>query len=144
MATVSQLGREIASVLNLCDLLKRSVALIRSSFAFHRVRIYLADRADGTTRLAAQASAEHALRVARRTSETLAALPLVDEKGRDIPKPTVSQGIAVFPDYAPTLDVLIDLADRMLYAAKDRGRDQVILYQPEIEQQYRLPLEGDE
>ncbi|MGC8857354.1 MAG: hypothetical protein ACP5QU_11235, partial [Anaerolineae bacterium] len=42
-----------------------------------------------------------------------------------IPAPTVSQGIAVFPQEAREIIPLIDLADSRLYQAKSRGRDQI-------------------
>ncbi len=74
-------------------------------------------------------TAEQAMLVAERIRETLAAFPLRDEDEQPIEKPTVSQGIAVFPDHALALDHLVDLADRMLYRAKAKGRDQIVLYQ---------------
>jgi len=42
-----------------------------------------------------------------------------------IPIPTVSQGIAIFPAETEDITKLIDLADKRLYIAKERGRDQV-------------------
>jgi diguanylate cyclase (GGDEF)-like protein len=39
---------------------------------------------------------------------------------------TISAGVATFPDHARTLDELIASADRRLFAAKNRGRDQVV------------------
>ena len=42
-----------------------------------------------------------------------------------IPVPTVSQGIAVYPLEAGEVMKLIDLADKRLYLAKERGRNQV-------------------
>ncbi len=39
---------------------------------------------------------------------------------------TISAGVATLPDHARTLDELIACADRRLFAAKDRGRDQVV------------------
>jgi diguanylate cyclase (GGDEF)-like protein len=39
---------------------------------------------------------------------------------------TISAGVATFPDHARTLDELIAAADRRLFAAKNRGRDQVV------------------
>ncbi|MFV0526335.1 MAG: GGDEF domain-containing protein [Acidimicrobiales bacterium] len=39
---------------------------------------------------------------------------------------TASLGVAVFPDSAPDPDLLIETADRLLYAAKRRGRNQVV------------------
>ncbi|MBI5880133.1 MAG: GAF domain-containing protein [Chloroflexi bacterium] len=90
------------------------------------------------------ANAGQALRVAGRIRATLAGMPLADERGRDIPKPTISQGLAVYPDHGQTLEELVDLSDRMLYEAKSRGRDQVILYSPDSSGiQIRLPIQED-
>jgi diguanylate cyclase (GGDEF)-like protein len=63
--------------------------------------------------------------VANRIRDTLVALPLVDGSGHAIPKPTVSQGIATFPDHVADANQLVDVADAMLYQAKKQGRDQV-------------------
>lgn len=41
---------------------------------------------------------------------------------------TVSIGIAAFPKHAENSDDLLKLADNALYAAKERGRDQVVIY----------------
>jgi diguanylate cyclase (GGDEF)-like protein len=71
------------------------------------------------------ATAEQARTVADRIRDTLVALPLVDAAGHTIPKPTVSQGIATFPDHVASADQLVDAADAMLYQAKEQGRDQV-------------------
>lgn len=68
---------------------------------------------------------EQALQVAERIRETLAELQISKEKQVVIPAPTVSQGIAVYPDEAQDIYSLIDLADRRLYQAKERGRDQI-------------------
>jgi GGDEF domain-containing protein len=43
----------------------------------------------------------------------------------DIPVPTISQGIAIFPAETDDTTKLIDLADKRLYIAKKRGRDQI-------------------
>jgi diguanylate cyclase (GGDEF)-like protein len=63
--------------------------------------------------------------VANRIRQTLVTIPLLDESGKAFPKPTVSQGIAVFPDHAQNASQLVDLADAALYDAKHAGRDQV-------------------
>ena len=63
--------------------------------------------------------------VAERIRTTLAGLTLVDDQNRIVPVPTVSQGIATMPDDARDAIALIDLADRRLYQAKERGRDQI-------------------
>jgi len=71
------------------------------------------------------ANGEQALQVARRIGETMARLRVEDREHRTIPVPTVSQGIAVFPYEADEIYRLIDLADRRLYVAKERGRNQI-------------------
>jgi GGDEF domain-containing protein len=42
-----------------------------------------------------------------------------------VPAPTVSQGIAVLPLETKDSSHLVDIADRRLYVAKTRGRNQV-------------------
>ncbi|HSL42045.1 MAG TPA: diguanylate cyclase [Anaerolineales bacterium] len=76
------------------------------------------------------ASGEEAMQVAERITQTLAALKVEDREQRTIPVPTVSQGIAIYPTEADEIYRLIDLADRRLYIAKERGRNQI---EPDIE-----------
>jgi diguanylate cyclase (GGDEF)-like protein len=71
------------------------------------------------------ATGEQATQVAKRVGETMAALRVEDRDHQTIPVPTVSQGIAVFPSEADEIFRLIDLADRRLYVAKERGRNQI-------------------
>lgn len=71
------------------------------------------------------ASGADALRVAERIGRTMALLRVEDREQRTVPVPTVSQGIAVYPIEADEIYRLIDLADRRLYTAKERGRNQV-------------------
>jgi len=71
------------------------------------------------------ATGAQALLVAQRIGQTMAALRVEDREQRTVPVPTVSQGIAVFPNEADEIYRLIDLADRRLYFAKERGRNQV-------------------
>jgi diguanylate cyclase (GGDEF)-like protein len=66
-----------------------------------------------------------ALQVAERIGQTMAILRVEDREQKTIPVPTVSQGIAVFPLEADEIYRLVDLADRRLYMAKGRGRNQV-------------------
>ena len=75
------------------------------------------------------ATGAQALLVAQRIGETMASLQVMDRHGKAIPVPTVSQGIAVYPSEADEIYQLIDLADRRLYIAKERGRNQV---EPEL------------
>jgi diguanylate cyclase (GGDEF)-like protein len=71
------------------------------------------------------ANGAEALQVAERVSQTLAALRIEDREQNTVPVPTVSQGIAVYPIEADEIYRLIDLADRRLYVAKERGRNQI-------------------
>lgn len=71
------------------------------------------------------ASGIDALRVAERIGQTMAQLRMEDRDHKTIPVPTVSQGIAVFPFEADEIFRLVDLADKRLYTAKERGRNQV-------------------
>jgi diguanylate cyclase (GGDEF)-like protein len=66
-----------------------------------------------------------ALQVAERINQTIATIPIHNREQQTIPAPTVSQGIAVYPLEADEIFRLIDLADRRLYVAKSRGRNQV-------------------
>ncbi|MFN8383058.1 MAG: sensor domain-containing diguanylate cyclase [Anaerolineales bacterium] len=68
---------------------------------------------------------EQAFQVAERIRETLSSVKVTNSKHVEIPVPTVSMGIAVFPEEAVDIIKLIDLADHRLYIAKERGRDQV-------------------
>jgi diguanylate cyclase (GGDEF)-like protein len=71
------------------------------------------------------ASSTQALQVAERIRETLTELPLVDTDKKPIPKPTVSQGIAALLEHTRDVHELIIIADRALYKAKEKGRDQI-------------------
>ena len=71
------------------------------------------------------ATGEQATQVAKRISETMATLRVEDRLQRTVPVPTVSQGVAIFPQEADEIYELIDLADRRLYTAKKRGRNQI-------------------
>ena len=71
------------------------------------------------------ANRDQTLDVARRIGETMSNLSVKDRDQKDIPAPTVSQGIAVFPYEANDIYRLIDLADQRLYIAKGQGRNQI-------------------
>lgn len=73
------------------------------------------------------ASRTQAMLVANRIQSTLAELRPVDSLGRQMPSPTVSQGIAGLGEDAKDAFGLVDVADRALYRAKDRGRNQIQL-----------------
>ena len=67
--------------------------------------------------------------VAARIRATLAETPIVNARDAlaHIPPPTASQGIAAIPVSARDVDELIERADRALYHAKNRGKDQVVV-----------------
>lgn len=71
------------------------------------------------------ASGADALRVAERIRQTMASLQVEGRDQKTMPVPTVSQGIAVYPQEADEIYRLVDLADHRLYIAKERGRNQV-------------------
>ena len=71
------------------------------------------------------ATGEQAMQVAKRIGETMAILRVEDRDQKTVPVPTVSQGIGMFPNEADEIYQLIDLADRRLYVAKERGRNQI-------------------
>ena len=54
----------------------------------------------------------------------------IDQNG--YPMVTVSMGVGIFPDYVQSYDELFNLADRMLYRAKNRGKNRYVIYNPEI------------
>lgn len=68
---------------------------------------------------------QQALQVAQRIRSTLANFTIQNDGQIPIPAPTVSMGIAVFPAETNDVNKLIDIADRRLYIAKRRGRDQI-------------------
>lgn len=72
------------------------------------------------------ASTDQAFQVAQRIQKSLAELQLFDKNGISIPSPTISQGIATFPLHAREAAELVDVADMLLYKAKDMGRDQIM------------------
>ena len=63
--------------------------------------------------------------IARRIQEKVNKMKLTSTDGRLLPLPTVSQGIAVYPDEMDDIIKLVDLADQRLYIAKERGRNQI-------------------
>ncbi len=54
----------------------------------------------------------------------------IDSNG--FPQITVSMGVATFPTYVDNYDSLFNLADRMLYRAKNRGKNRYVIYNPDI------------
>jgi len=71
------------------------------------------------------ATGKQAMQIARRISETMRGLRVVDRDQNTVPIPTVSQGIGVYPGEADEIYRLIDITDKRLYVAKKRGRDQI-------------------
>ncbi len=63
--------------------------------------------------------------VAERIRLTVETNVMKDTHGRPIPSPTVSQGIAMFPEDATEMEELIDKADFALFRAKDLGRNRI-------------------
>jgi diguanylate cyclase (GGDEF)-like protein len=72
-----------------------------------------------------KANGDQAIQIANRIGETLLGLRVEDRDQKTVAVPTVSQGIAVFPLEENDIYRLIDLADRRLYVAKARGRNQI-------------------
>lgn len=66
-----------------------------------------------------------AMQVGKRICSTMASLKVRNTSNITIPVPTVSMGIAVFPFETDKIIKLIDLADKRLYIAKKRGRNQI-------------------
>lgn len=63
--------------------------------------------------------------IAVRIREKVNQMVLNGPDGQQLPLPTVSQGIAVFPKETEDVIKLVDLADQRLYVAKERGRNQI-------------------
>jgi diguanylate cyclase (GGDEF)-like protein len=63
--------------------------------------------------------------IAERIRMSLLELKLQDRAGNLVYAPTISQGIAVYPLETEDTSELIHLADKRLYIAKNRGRNQV-------------------
>jgi diguanylate cyclase (GGDEF)-like protein len=66
-----------------------------------------------------------AMQVAERIRATMASLKVRNNSHITIRVPTMSIGIAVFPLETNNVMKLIDLADKRLYIAKERGRNQI-------------------
>jgi diguanylate cyclase (GGDEF)-like protein len=63
--------------------------------------------------------------IAERIRLTVARNDIKDRQGKSIPSPTVSQGVAIYPEDATDIEELIDKADSALFHAKDLGRNQI-------------------
>lgn len=82
------------------------------------------------------ADATQALQIAMRIRDTMSTLTMRGSDQKTIPVPTISQGIAVFPEERDDIIKLIDLADQRLYVAKVRGRNQI---EPDPAAREKLP-----
>jgi diguanylate cyclase (GGDEF)-like protein len=71
------------------------------------------------------ATAPQLLDIATRVRQALSGVRITNHEQDSIPAPTVSQGLAIFPNEAATLVELIHLADQRLYLAKARGRNEI-------------------
>ncbi|MBF6613124.1 MAG: GGDEF domain-containing protein [Chloroflexi bacterium] len=64
--------------------------------------------------------------VAERIRQTVSTNVMKDMHNRSIQSPTVSQGLAVYPEDAVHIEELIDKADAALFRAKDLGRNHIV------------------
>jgi len=51
---------------------------------------------------------------------------------KDVPAVTCSIGVASYPEHGSDFETLFQIADKMLYMAKERGKNRYIIYTPEI------------
>ena len=79
--------------------------------------------------LLTETSALGVLDVAERCRAAVGNLPM-DQLVPGAKSPTISIGIALYPDHGSHLEELIASADQALYRAKDRGRNRVMMYEP--------------
>lgn len=63
---------------------------------------------------------------------------LYHNEPRNINKITCSIGAASYPDDAKDLDTLFSIADKMLYLAKEKGKNRYIIYRPDLHERYIL------
>lgn len=74
-----------------------------------------------------KASLKQAVSVAERIRGSMQEIDLPSEENGQMPAPTLSQGIAVFPQDADDAFGVIDTADKRLYCAKQMGRNQIVI-----------------
>jgi diguanylate cyclase (GGDEF)-like protein len=89
------------------------------------------------------ASRENALAVARRIQDTMCQMQMEHPEQGLVPAPTVSQGLAVLPAETTDSYHLVDIADRRLYLAKSRGRNQVEAGSPASEDTMPAPRDAE-
>lgn len=73
---------------------------------------------------------EDAAVYANRVQEETANYPFLHREKQPMGFVSVSGGVASFPGDAPTMEKVITLADKALYAAKNGGRNRVIIHKP--------------
>ena len=74
------------------------------------------------------AGVDGAKRAIRRIQAAVSRIELADDSGCRIDPPTLSSGIATFPEHATDQDRLLHRADLALYDAKRSGRDRALSY----------------
>lgn len=107
------------------DIVLREVATLMQSMAsetVHPCRL----GGEEFTLLCTHTSAEQALALAENLRQQVASMQLF-ATGVQLPKVTISSGIASFPEDARNLDALMKVSDLALYKAKDDGRDRCVL-----------------
>jgi diguanylate cyclase (GGDEF)-like protein len=77
-------------------------------------------------------SKKQSYEVANRIRKSLAKIVLHNKAGEPIPSPTISQGIATFPQDANDTAQLVNIADMALYQAKESGRNQIVVANPPL------------
>jgi diguanylate cyclase (GGDEF)-like protein len=75
---------------------------------------------------------EQAIQTAEDIRSCLRRIELHNNQSQVVSVPTISQGIATYPDHARTPGQLVDVADAALYRSKNAGRDQVTSAQSTI------------
>ncbi|MFH0794693.1 MAG: GGDEF domain-containing protein, partial [bacterium] len=78
--------------------------------------------------------------IAERIRETVASTNFPYGELQPLGKVTVSLGVAVFPDHAEDLNVLVENADFALYLAKNSGRNRVVPYAPNLRESSELDI----
>ncbi len=71
---------------------------------------------------------EEAYQIAERIRDRVEQAFFDNEKSQPLGKVTISAGVATYPQHAQTKTDIIHQADKALYAAKDKGRNKVIMF----------------